>query len=326
MLRIAHISDLHFIDHNSLIAQALKGFLLAYPEKILRSMSSAELISLIEFLRIVAHIKRGRREEFEALAKSLEDSGCDAVLITGDITTLAQEAEFEKARRYMERLESFARVILIPGNHDAVIEGFPEVMYALNKTLKTLVLKSKKEERGLERFFRCVSRYAGKNSYPQVHDLGEAIIVALNSVIVSPVFNFHGLVDEAQLKRLDGLLSKYDDSRQQVIVALHHTPVTSEPDGLLHMMKYSVLKLKNADELLSVIDRHRVAVVASGHLHEEFTVERSGTVFVSASMSSEAMDGRLSYPVYTICDGGLDVDFVRVPVESESERDERQNA
>ena len=326
MLRIAHISDLHFIDHNSLIAQALKGFLLAYSKKIPPSMSSTEPILLIESLRIMAHIKRERREEFEALAKSLEDSGCDAVLITGDITTLAQEAEFEKARRYMERLESFARVILIPGNHDAVIEGFPEVMYALNKTLKTLVLKSKKEERGLERFFRCVSRYAGKNSYPQVHDLGEAIIVALNSVIASPVLNAWGVIDDAQLKRLDGLLTEYDGSRAQIIVALHHTPVTPEPDRLPRRMKYSALKLKNADELLSIIERHRVAVVASGHLHEEFTVERDGTVFVSASMSSKATDGRLSYPVYTVHDGGVDVDFVRVPVESESERDERQNA
>ncbi len=66
-------------------------------------------------------LKRGRHHSLSILEAAMHDvqrENVDAILVTGDLTHIALESEFETARRQLESLGEPQRVFLIPGNHD----------------------------------------------------------------------------------------------------------------------------------------------------------------------------------------------------------------
>ena len=107
-MRIAHLSDPHLLD----LAGVPSGRLLGNKR-------------LTGYLTIKLH--RGsahRREVVEAMVDDINRGGFDHVVITGDVTNLALEPEFELARRVFDRLEvGPANVSVIPGNHDVYTRG-----------------------------------------------------------------------------------------------------------------------------------------------------------------------------------------------------------
>jgi 3',5'-cyclic AMP phosphodiesterase CpdA len=61
----------------------------------------------------------------EAAAREIRDTGIDHVVITGDVSNLALEVEFELVRTFLERDLGLRpdQVSMVPGNHDTYTKG-----------------------------------------------------------------------------------------------------------------------------------------------------------------------------------------------------------
>ena len=100
MLRIAHVSD---------------------PDVL--SPAGVEWRKLLFNKRITGYanlvLRRGRVHRREFLLEVLVAAACaDHVVVTGDITNLALESEYEEARRLLDDVAPSVEVTVVPGNHD----------------------------------------------------------------------------------------------------------------------------------------------------------------------------------------------------------------
>ena len=104
MIRLAHLSDLH-ATHVHLPRLA--------------DFASKRLLGWLSW-----RARRGKTHRAEVLEAMLRDLSCvaaDHVVVTGDLTNLACEHEFEEARAWLERLGPPEHVSVVPGNHDAYV-------------------------------------------------------------------------------------------------------------------------------------------------------------------------------------------------------------
>ena len=107
-MRIAHLSDLHVL--------ALAGVSpFRFMNKRLTGYANLRLKR--------KHIHR--RAYVEAIATEIARSKIDHVVVTGDLTNLALEAEFEAARELLEKGLGLSPrdVSVVPGNHDLYTSG-----------------------------------------------------------------------------------------------------------------------------------------------------------------------------------------------------------
>src|SRR6266540_1024411 len=107
-MRIAHISDLHLLS--------LEG---AVPFRLFNKR-------LTGWVNIRFHRKSVHKPfAAEAVAREIRRLEPDHVVITGDVSNLALEVEFELVRRFLDEHLGFPpdRVSMVPGNHDAYTMG-----------------------------------------------------------------------------------------------------------------------------------------------------------------------------------------------------------
>src|SRR5579872_6414533 len=102
-MKIAHLSDLHLL--------ALQGV----PARRFLNKRLTGWVNL--------RLKRGsihRASYVQAIAQEITRIDVDHVVVTGDLTNLALEAEFELVRDLFERELGIdpSRVTVVPGNHD----------------------------------------------------------------------------------------------------------------------------------------------------------------------------------------------------------------
>src|SRR5436190_18495064 len=107
-MRLAHLSDLHLLN--------LEG---AVPFRLFNKRITGY---------INLKLKRGSvHKPFVAreAARAIRDLGVDHVAITGDVSNLALEGEFDIVREFLENDLGLSadRVSLVPGNHDAYTQG-----------------------------------------------------------------------------------------------------------------------------------------------------------------------------------------------------------
>lgn len=97
------------------------------------------------------------------------------------------------------------------------------------------------------------------------------LIVLLDTSVPGQVF---GQLASSELDFLQHQLDKHSD--KFVMVCLHHQPV---PVGSLWIDQYIV---RNADVLLQLVDTYpRVKIVSWGHVHQEFSSQRSGMALLA---------------------------------------------
>src|SRR5262245_20870630 len=106
MFVLAHLSDPH---------------LAPLPRPRIAELASKRLTGYLNWLR-----KRRAIHESDVLAAIVRDLSSqrpDHIAVTGDLVNIALPAEFENARRWLDRLGPAADVSLVPGNHDAYVTG-----------------------------------------------------------------------------------------------------------------------------------------------------------------------------------------------------------
>ncbi len=171
----------------------------------------------------------------EDLIEDIRVHGCDAILITGDLTQRARRSEFKAAREFLKALPQ--PYIVVPGNHDVHAWWHRPDLRMLDP---------------LRRYKRQLTRQLEQSITVQ----GLAIL-GLNTAYGFTVAG--GRCTAQQVRRVQSFFSKQPPNTFKVL-AVHHPltalKVSEEPDIA-----------RGGDELLAAAAEVGVTVVCAGHLH-----------------------------------------------------------
>jgi 3',5'-cyclic AMP phosphodiesterase CpdA len=188
-----------------------------------------------------------------ALAREIERSSVDHVVITGDVTNLALEQEFEAVLAMLDehlRIDPH-HVTVVPGNHDLYTRG---------------AQRSRRFSTYFEKYLRSdLPEFAvdvGVGLFPIVKLRGPAAFIGLSSAVPQPPLVAAGKVGRAQLEALDRVLEHPEVKKRTPILALHH-PAHNPPSRLKAMME----GLHDATALLKRLDHLPRGLLLHGHLH-----------------------------------------------------------
>ncbi|MBX3205467.1 MAG: metallophosphoesterase [Labilithrix sp.] len=258
-MRVAHFSDLHVL--------ALDG--------VGRSRFLNKRFTGLVNLRLKREHKH-RPGHVRAVARAIAEAKVDHVVITGDLTNLALEQEFEAVKRLIETDLGVAAddVTIVPGNHDLYTRG---AMRA-------------------QRFTRFFAPYLESDlpdlaadielgRFPVVKLRGPLALIGLSSAVPRPPLVASGSLGRKQLEALARILAHDEVKRRTPILALHH-PIHNPPSRL----KTLVEGLVDAGDLGDVIAGLGSGLLLHGHLHNrmqrDFRTSAGSLLAVGATSAS----------------------------------------
>lgn len=272
-MRVAHISDIHLLS--------LKG---------VRWMDflSKRWIGGLNLLT-----NRSRHYQtaiFEAMVDDLNRGQVDHVVATGDITNVALEAEFAFAREKFDALElGPSHVTVIPGNHDAYVEAGKEHFEAY-----------------FNDYFASDPEHLDDGAWPLVRVRGQVAIIGLSTSLQTPWFTCWGQLGDAQLARLESILSSDALAGKFRMVLIHHPPAGKRA-------AHKNRGLRDHGDFGAVIERAGAELVLHGHEHEDLYEELSGPAgsvpvrgIQSGTYEAGKPDLRARYRIYEISTSGSD--------------------
>jgi 3',5'-cyclic AMP phosphodiesterase CpdA len=281
-MRIAHFSDLHLL---SLEGVPLHRFLNK------RATGYANL-----------KLKRGsihRASYVRAIAREVRRIEVDHVVVTGDLTNLSLEPEFELAREVLEKDLGLSPrdVSIVPGNHDVYTRGAHAAQRFATYFGDYLVSD-----------LPALAVDIGAGRFPVVKLRGPAAIIGVCSAVPRLPFVAAGRIGKAQLEALRRILAHPEVVRLTPVVALHHPP--HNPRSKLKAMLEG---LGDAALLWTGMSHVPVGMVLHGHLHRRVRREdttRGGTLVTvgatSASLHHDSRAKMAGFNVYEIeTDGSL---------------------
>ena len=235
MLRIAHISDLHVLGRTGV--------------QLRRVLFNKRLTGYVNLL--AQRARNYRRENLLAVVAAAA-AAADQLVVTGDITNLSLEAEYEEARRLLDEAAGSTEVTVVPGNHDIYLpfilreRRFPHHFSPyLHSDLPELALDLQ----------------AGP--FPSVKLRGAAAIIGLTTAVPRPPFVSAGIVGRPQLEALSRVLRHPEVEKRTPVILLHHSPFDSR-------LRVAQLQggLVDARALREALQPLRRGLVLYGHLHE----------------------------------------------------------
>lgn len=234
MLRIAHLSDLHVL--------APAGVQL---RRILFSKRVTGYVNLLA--------QRGRVYRPERLLPILTEAArrSDHLVITGDITNLSLEGEYEEARSLLDRVARSVEVTVVPGNHDIYLPS---------------VRRERRFPHHFARFMRsdlpdlALDLPAGR--FPFVKLRGAAAIIGLSSAVPRPPFVSAGILGQKQLGALAHVLAHPEVARRTPVLLVHHSPFDDR--FRLAQLRGGLVDAPALRKALSSVQR---GLLLYGHLH-----------------------------------------------------------
>lgn len=278
MVRIAHVTDLHVLSDTA-----------AHWRQILFNKRVTGFANTL--------LRRGRVHRRDFLERVLDAASrsCDHLVVTGDITNLALESEYEEAVELLENAARNCETTVVPGNHDIYLppihheRRFPHHFGRF--------LESDLPELALD---------LPSGPFPCVKVRGPVALIALTSAVPRPPFIAAGYLGEDQLAALERILAHPEVRRRLPVILVHHPPVDDRPrwlelrDGLVDAAAFR--------RALMPLDR---GLVLFGHLHlrvrcalrtERGLVDVIGATGAALDHANPAI--RAGYNLYTIDDDG----------------------
>jgi len=280
-MRIAHFSDLHLLS--------LEG---VGPFRFFnkRATGYANL-----------RLKRGsihRSEYVRVIAREITRQRADHVVISGDLTNLALEPEFELARRVIEEDLGLGPkdVSIVPGNHDLYTRG-AEASQRFASYFAAYLVSDLPD--------LAVDMRVGR--FPVVKLRGPAAIIGMSSAVPRLPFVAAGILGQKQLQALAKILAHDEVRTRTPVVALHH-PAHNPRSRVKTMLE----GLHDAALLWTTMQHLPAGMILHGHLHtrvQRVTSTPGGQIHhvgaTSASLHHASADRMAGFNVYEIDDAGL---------------------
>lgn len=278
-MRIAHLSDLHLLS--------LDG---AVPFRLLNKRLTGYLN--LRFHRTSVH----KPFAVKAAAREIRRLGIDHVVITGDVSNLALEREFDLVSALLEEDLGLApdQVSLVPGNHDMYTHGAYRA----------------------QRFSRHFQRYLasdlpeielGMGGFPFVHLRGPVAIIGLSTALPRPPLVASGGLGGPQLRAFERILAHPEVRRRTVVVLQHHP--WHNPTSLTKILFEGLVDARRQGQLLRRLNR---GLLLHGHLHRRVhrrLLTDSGHVDMvgatSASLLHDSDERMAGFNVYDVDSDGV---------------------
>ncbi|MDI1434332.1 metallophosphoesterase family protein [Polyangium sorediatum] len=230
-MKIAHLSDLHLLS--------LEG---AVPMRLFNKRMTG-------YMNLRFHRKSVHKPfAVEAAAAEIRKLGVDHVVITGDVTNLALEVEFELVKKLVEEDLGLTpdQISMVPGNHDTYTRG---------------------SFRG-KRFFRYFEPYLATDlpeipgPFPFVRLRGPVALIGLSTAVPRLPLVAAGALRPKQLGALSRVLS-HPEVRSRTPILLQHHPWHNPP----RLAKTLLEGLYDAKEEAALLDGVERGLLLHGHLH-----------------------------------------------------------
>lgn len=235
-MRIAHFSDLHVLALDGV--PALRFF-------------NKRFTGWVN-LRVKRSHKH-RPGHVRAVAQEIARAKVDHLVITGDLTNLALEQEFEAVRTLLEQELGLRpdQISAVPGNHDLYTRGAMRDQ-RFTKYFHDYVASDLPE--------LCADIPLGR--FPFVKLRGPVAIIGLSSAVPRPPLMASGELGKPQLAALKRILVHPEVQKRTPIILLHH-PIHNPPSR----MKTFVEGLWDAQALITELSALHRGLLLHGHLH-----------------------------------------------------------
>ena len=235
-MRIAHFSDLHVL--------ALEGVAT-------HRFVNKRFTGWVNLRLKRAH--KHRPAHVRAVAREIAKANVDHVAITGDLTNLALEQEFDAVKKLLEDDLGLPadKISAVPGNHDLYTRGAMR-----DRRFTTWFAEYVKSD------LPELSAEIDLGHFPFVKLRGSAAIIGLSSAVPRPPLMASGELGKPQLEALQRILD-HDEVKKRTPVLLMHHPIHNPPSK----MKTFVEGLWYADALSDALKVVPRALLLHGHLH-----------------------------------------------------------
>lgn len=229
-MRLAHVSDLHLLDLHGV---SYKRFL------------NRRMLGGLNLL--LRRAREYRPEILETLVDDLIKEEVDHVAISGDLSNLALEPEFERVFHLLKLIGGWDRVSVVPGNHD---------YYTFHAA------DARKFEKYFYPFmFKRDFSDLDVDLYPYTKQIGDVLLIGINSATRTMPLMHYGTVGQRQLDLVEKVLARPEATGSMTVLLLHHTMHRRD------MITESTAGLLGRDRLWEVADRHKVDLILHGHDH-----------------------------------------------------------
>lgn len=289
--RLAHLSDLHVL--------ALEG--VGWKRFLNKRISG------------LANIRGNRSHHHkpalvERLLRGLEEAKADHLVVTGDLTNLALESEFEAVRAMFDRHALRASdVTVIPGNHDAYTRGAHR-----SRRFEAYFADYAKSDPAV------AEAIAHASAFPFLRRRGPLALFGLTTAVPRPLLVSSGVVGDDQREKLASLRTLAAGATP---VLLAHHPVVN----VASRVKRTLRGLGDADALVDDFREFDHAIALHGHLHARMwrkaktargTLEVLGATSASLEHHDDARMAGMN--LYDFDDTGCLTDAFALVVEGEA--------
>ncbi len=238
------------------------------------------------------HLSRKSRHletVFNAMIADVKTCRPDHIVVTGDLTHLGLPAEFAKAKELLNALGSPSEVTIIPGNHDAYVDG------ALDCRLVEWADYMVSDGQNF-----CEGANAAVNPiFPSLRVRDDVALIGVSTAQPCSTFLAVGCIGNDQLLRLEKMLIDAGQNGWFRTVLIHHPPVS----GVVSWRK----RLTDAAAFHKILQRCGAELILHGHAHhpsESFIETAKGRIPVigvpSASAADENTNRRARYHLYRL--------------------------
>ena len=259
-------------------------------------------------------LKRKSEHHNDVLAGMIQDirnAQPDHVVVTGDLTHLGLAAEYAKAKSLLKALGSAYQVTIIPGNHDAYVDGALDCR--LFEWVDYMVSDGEKA---------CDETDTAVNViFPSLRVRDSVAIIGVSTAQPCSTLMAVGCVGNDQLQRLQKILIQTGQKGLFRIVLIHHPPKF----GVVSWRK----RLTDAEAFQKTIQDCGADLILHGHCHHQsqtYLETSAGRIPVigvpSASASGENPRRRARYHLYQLSPRADGWD-IRVCVRSYFNKDQR---
>ena len=233
-MRIAHVSDLHVLSPAGVEWRSI-----LFNKRI------------TGYANVLLHRARVFRRDYLDAVLASAARAADHVVVTGDVTNMSLESEYEEATRILAAVARSVEVTLVPGNHDVYL---PRVQ------------REGRFSHHFSAFYAsdlpelALDVPAGR--FPCVKLRGPVAIIGLSSAVPRPPFVSAGHLGRPQLAALTRTLAHPEVTRRTPIVLVHHPPMGER--FRLEQLRSGLTDARALRDALHDLPR---GLVLFGHLH-----------------------------------------------------------
>jgi len=270
-LTFAHVTDPHLTspDHPSL-----------------RSLLNKRILSYLSWRRHRRQIHD--RGVLDMLVEDLRASKAQHLAITGDLTQLGLDSEFQDAQKWLRELSTPSRVSLIPGNHDCLVaDDWQRTLHRWHEFMAS-------DDTSLNH----------PGDFPTSRIRGPVMFIGLSSAVPTAPFLATGSLGRQQRQRLREMLESARERSLFRVVLIHHPPL---PGGYKWRKR-----LVDSRATSEVLRQSGAELVLHGHTHRLTGMSLEGpggkripVVGLSSASAGEVSPERAArYSLWTVTRNG----------------------